>query len=70
MSPLEGVDMSPVKEKATMTLLGLVAPKLHHHTCPAYLGRGAPCWCFRLNTALAQAAALASAGLLRKDGKK
>jgi len=70
MSPLEGVDMSPVKEKAAMVLLGLIVPALHHHDCPARKGPGSPCWCFRLNTALAQAAALASAGLLRKEGKK
>jgi len=71
MGTLEGAEkMSATKELAAMTLLGLIPPKLHHHDCPAHKGPGSPCWCFRLNTALVQADALASAGLLRKDGKR
>jgi len=62
--------MTSTKAKVARTLLALVPRIEHHHTCPVYTGKGKHCNCFRLNTALTQADALASAGLLRKEGEK
>ena len=58
--------MTSTKAKVTKVLLGLVPPTQHLYTCPVYTGKGKPCDCFRLNTALSQADALASSGLLRE----
>jgi len=60
--------MTPTRLAVTKALLALVPPIQHHHTCPVYTGKGKMCTCFRANTALDQADALAASGLLRKDG--
>jgi len=62
--------MTSTKTKVAKVLLALVPPISHHHTCPVFTGKGKRCNCFRLNTALNQADALAVKGLLRKDGEK
>jgi len=62
--------MTSTKAKVARALLALVPPVSHQIGCPVYAGKGKHCNCFRLNTALSQADALASAGLLRRDGEK
>jgi len=62
--------MTSTKAKAAKALLALIPPISHHYACRVFTGKGKHCNCFRLNTALTQADALAASGLLRRDGEK